>query len=70
MRLVAQQSPGNIQLLLGGCQNKTALKVDRGVNSSNASSRETIEVGLLLLSAIDVPDVAAQLACGVELEAR
>jgi len=63
-------SSGNIQLLLVGYQNKTALKVDRGVNSSNASSRETIEVGLLLLSAIDVPDVAAQLSCKVELEAR
>ena len=61
--------PGNIQLLLVECQNKTALQVDCGVNSSNASSCETIEVWLLLLSAIDVPDVAAQLACEVELEA-
>ena len=63
------KSPGNIQRLLVGYQNKTALQVDRGVNSSNASSCETIEVWLLLLSAIDVPDVAAQLACKVEFEA-
>ena len=52
-----------------GYQNKTALQVDRGVNSSNASSCETIEAWLLLLSAIDVPDVAAQLAYKGEFEA-
>jgi len=50
--------------------NKIALQLDRGVKSSNDSSCETIEAWLLLLSAIDVPDVAAQLACEIELEAR